>query len=148
MRTIFAAWRVSDLDQSLAFYTTLGYRVLGQVAFDDGGRLAVLSFPEEPVATLELVHRPAAGPVEPGGFDHLAVQVDDLAETRATLIDRGLAPGEIEFPGGPDGPRTAWLVDPDGYRIELVEWPAGHPYGLTAADFADEASETPESSRT
>jgi lactoylglutathione lyase len=142
MRTIFAAYRVSDLEQSLAFYTTLGYRVLGQVAFEDGGRLAVLSFPEEPVATLELVHRPSAGPVDIGGFDHLAIQVDDLADTLATLTDLGLSPGEVELPGGTEGPRTAWLEDPDGYRIELVEWPAGHPYGLTAADFLDDEGDT------
>jgi lactoylglutathione lyase len=41
----------------------------------------------------------------------------------------------VEFPGGPDGPQTAWLTDPDGYRIELVQWPPGHPDGITAADF-------------
>ncbi len=136
MRTIFAAYRVSDLDRSLVFYAALGYRALGQVALDDGARLAVLSFPEEPVATLELVHRPGEGPVHPGGFDHLAVQVDDLTATRARLIDQGLDPSAEERPGGPEGPRTAWLEDPDGYRIELVEWPPGHPYGLTVADFA------------
>jgi lactoylglutathione lyase len=142
MRTLFVGYRVSDLEQSLGFYTALGYVVLGRVAFDDGGRLAVLSFPDEPVATLELVYRPDAGPVEIGGFDHLAIQVDDLAETLATLTDLGLAPGDVELPGGPEGPRTAWLDDPDGYRIELVEWPTGHPYGLTAADFADDPSDT------
>lgn len=43
--------------------------------------------------------------------------------------------GELH-PGGPDGPKTAWLVDPDGYRIELVEWPTGHADGITEADFA------------
>ena len=32
---------------------------------------------------------------------------------------------------GPHG-----LTDPDGYRIELVQWPPGHPAGMTAADFA------------
>lgn len=99
MRTIFAAYRVSDLERSLGFYTTLGYRVLGRVAFDDGGSLAVLSFPEESVATLELVHQPAKGAVEVGGFDHLAIQTDDLAKTIATLGDRGLAPGPMEWPG-------------------------------------------------
>jgi hypothetical protein len=31
--------------------------------------------------------------------------------------------------------RTSWLIDPDGYRIELVQWPPGHPAGMTAADF-------------
>jgi lactoylglutathione lyase len=138
LRTIFAAYRVGDLDRSLVFYAALGYREVGQVAFDDGARLAVLGFPGEPVATLELVHRPGEGPVHIGGFDHLAVQVDNLAATRATLIEQGLDPSAVERPGGPDGPQTAWLEDPDGYRIELVEWPPGHPYGLTAADFAEQ----------
>ena len=138
MRTIFAAYRVGDLDRSLAFYAALGYRELGRVALDGGVRLVVLSFPDEPVATLELVHRPGEGPVQVGGFDHLAVQVDDLTATRAKLIDQGLDPSAVERPGGPDGPRTAWIEDPDGYRIELVEWPPGHPYGLTAADFSDQ----------
>ncbi|WP_281365082.1 VOC family protein [Phytohabitans houttuyneae] len=31
---------------------------------------------------------------------------------------------------------SSWLTDPDGHRIELVQWPAGHPAGMTAADFA------------
>lgn len=142
MRTIFAAYRVSDLERSLGFYTTLGYRVLGRVAFDDGSSLAVLSFPDEAVATLELVHRPTGGPVEVGGFDHLAIQTDDLAVTLAMLSVRGLAPGPMEWPGGPAGPRTAWLIDPDGYRIELVQWPDGHPYSFTAADFAGDSGDT------
>lgn len=140
MKTLFAAFRVADLERSLDFYTALGYRALGRVGFEDGGRLVVLSFPEEQEASLELVHRPEAGPVEAGGFDHLAIQVDDLADTLATLTDRGLAPGQPELPGGPDGPRTAWLTDPDGYRIELVQWPPGHSSGLTAADFPNEPS--------
>jgi len=32
--------------------------------------------------------------------------------------------------------RTAWLTDPDGYRIELVQLAPGDPVGMTAADFA------------
>jgi lactoylglutathione lyase len=31
---------------------------------------------------------------------------------------------------------TTWITDPDGNRIELVQWPAGHPDGLTAADWS------------
>jgi lactoylglutathione lyase len=50
----------------------------------------------------------------------------------------GRRPGQIELPAGVDGPRTAWLSDPDGYRIELVQWPPGHPDGITAADFPDD----------
>jgi hypothetical protein len=40
-------------------------------------------------------------------------------------------------PGHPDGPRTSWITDPDGYRIELVQWPAGHADGITSADFPE-----------
>jgi lactoylglutathione lyase len=137
MRTLFVAYRVSDLERSLDFYAAVGYRELGRVEFGHGGRLAVLGFPDEPVATLELVHRPDAGPVEVGGFDHLAIQVDDLTATLAALTRSGLEPRAAELPGGSDGPQTAWLADPDGYQIELVQWRPGHPYGLTADDFLD-----------
>jgi lactoylglutathione lyase len=41
----------------------------------------------------------------------------------------------LELVHRPDGPRTSWLADPDGYRIELVQWPPGHPDGISAADF-------------
>ena len=137
MKTLFVAYRVTDLERSLAFYTTLGYVDLGRVTFDDGGRLALLKFPHEPVATLELVHRSDLGHVDVGGFDHLAIQVDDLTTTLELLTRDGLEPSPPESPAGADGPQTAWLTDPDGYRIELVEWPPGHPDGITAADFPE-----------
>jgi lactoylglutathione lyase len=136
MRTLFPSYRVSDLDRSLGFYSRLGYRCLGTVTFDDGSSLAMLQFPDEPAVSLELVHRPGDGPVRPGGFDHLAVEVDDLAATVESLARAGLRPGPPEWPAGEDGPRTAFLDDPDGYRIELVQWPPDHPDGITAADFA------------
>ena len=137
MKTIMVAYRVADLDRSLAFYTALGYVELGQVESVDGDRLVILKFPEEPMASLELVHPVGGGPVEVGnGFDHLAIQVDVLATTLEALREAGLEPEPVQFPGGSDGPKTSWLTDPDGYRIELVEWPPGHPDGLTAADFA------------
>jgi lactoylglutathione lyase len=136
MRTLHPAFRVADLSVSLDFYTTLGYELVGRVDVGGGTRLAMLQFPAEEVVTLELVHRPSDGPVETGtGFSHLAVQVDDLPATIEALSRAGLNPGRVERPGGPDGHRTSWLTDPDGYKIELVQWPPGHPYGLTAADF-------------
>ncbi|MEU6106446.1 VOC family protein [Streptomyces flaveolus] len=137
MRTLFVSYRVTDLERSLRFYTALGYGVLGRVEAGDGSRLAILKFPEKTAASLELVHRPADGTVDVGsGVDHLAVQVDGLAGTLEALAGAGLAPGPVLSPGGPAGPKTSWLTDPDGYRIELVEWPAGHSDGMTAADFS------------
>jgi lactoylglutathione lyase len=137
MKTLFVAFRVTDLERSLGFYTALGYGELGRVEPGDGSRLAILAFPGEPAASLELVHRPADGPVDVGsGIDHLAIQVDALTVTLEALAEAGLEPGPVQFPGGPDGPRTSWLTDPDGYRIELVEWPPGHADNITAADFS------------
>ncbi|MFD5722870.1 VOC family protein [Streptomyces sp. NPDC127036] len=137
MRTLFVSYRVTELDRSLGFYTALGYIELGRVEAGDGARLVILKFPDEPAASLELVHRPGDGPVEVGsGFDHLAIQVELLATTLRVLAEAGLEPEPLQYPGGPRGPKTSWLTDPDGYRIELVEWPSGHPDGITAADFA------------
>lgn len=124
MKTLFVSYRVTDLDRSLAFYTALGYTELGRVEIGDDSLLVILKFPEEPSASLELVHRPAEGRVDVGtGFDHLAIEADDLAATLQRLTDAGLEPGPVQYPGGPEGPKTSWLTDPDGYRIELVEWP-------------------------
>jgi lactoylglutathione lyase len=51
MKTLFVAYRVTDLENSLDFYTTLGYIEVSSVAGGDGGRLVLLKFPDEPVAT-------------------------------------------------------------------------------------------------
>ena len=137
MKTLFVAYRVTDLDRSLDFYTTLGYVELGSVEGGDGGRLAILKFPDEPVATLELVHRPGGGRVDVGsGFDHLAIQVDTLAATLERLTAAGLEPEGVQYPAGPHGPKTSWLTDPDGYRIELVEWPPEYADGITEELFS------------
>lgn len=137
MKTLHTAYRVTDLAVSLEFYSALGYEEIGRVSLSDEATLTMLKFPGEEVVTLELVHRPADGPVQIGtGFSHLVVQVDELGAAIAAISRRGLQPEPEQCPAGPDGPRTSWLTDPDGYRVELVQWPAGHADGISAADFA------------
>jgi lactoylglutathione lyase len=137
MKTLHTAYRVTDLKVSLDFYTTLGYRELGRVDLGDGNSLTMLRFPDEDVVSLELAHRPADDDVDIGtGFSHLVVQVDDIAASVEALIRAGLRPGPLEQHEAPDGPMTSWLADPDGYRIELVQWPPDHADGLSDADFA------------
>ncbi|EPD63717.1 VOC family protein [Streptomyces sp. HGB0020] len=137
MKTLFVSYRVTDLNRSLGFYTALGYTELGRVNADHGNHLVLLHFPGEPAASLELVHRPADGRVDVGsGFDHLAIQAETLDTVLERLTEAGLEPEPVQYPGGPHGPKTSWLTDPDGYRIELVEWPSGHADGITAADFS------------
>jgi lactoylglutathione lyase len=133
MRMLHVGLRVTDRDRSLAFYTALGYTKVGDVPETAFGSLTMLQLPDDPFVSLELVHD-AARPVEDvGAVNHLVVQVDDLDATIADLAARGIEAVPPAEPG--PGLRTSWLTDPDGYRIELVQWPAGHSDGMTAADF-------------
>jgi lactoylglutathione lyase len=126
-------YRVSDLDRSADFYRNIGFREIGRVPSVDGSTLVMLNLPGDgEVVTLELVHNPALGAVELGnGFSHIVVQVEDLAATVSNLRSSGVACGPIEHPG----PAVCNIRDPDQYRIELVEWPPGHPDGITSTDF-------------
>jgi lactoylglutathione lyase len=134
MRTLHVGLRVSDLERSLAFYAAVGYEVLGRVPETEHGSLTMLALPDDEFVSLELVHDPARGPIDPGNLDHLVIQVPDLHATIAELATRGV---EAEGPSSPDGSTdfwTSWITDPDGYRFELVQWPDGHAVGMTRAD--------------
>ena len=126
--------RVTDLDSSLAFYTALGYAEVGRVPDTDFGSLTMLQLPDDPFVSLELVHDPARPVTDTGAVNHLVVQTDDLDATIGDLAAKGVTAEPSEEPG--PGIRISWLTDPDGYRIELVQRPAGHPAGMTTADFA------------
>jgi lactoylglutathione lyase len=135
MRTLHLGLRVSNLDRSLAFYRAVGYEVVGEVPETGIGHLTMLKLPGDEFVTLELVHRSDNGPAgADSALSHIVIQVGDMAAACADLTASGV---EVEGPDSPDGdPRflTAMLVDPDGNRIELVQWPPGHPDGMTAAD--------------
>ena len=137
MRTLHVGLRVSDLERSLAFYTAVGYAVVGTVEGTAFGRLTMLRLPGDEFVTIELVHDPARGEVDLGtGINHLVIQVESLDATIADLAANGIEVEPLEYPDGADGLRTSWITDPDGYRIELVQWPEGHADGITEADFA------------
>jgi lactoylglutathione lyase len=136
VRTLHTAYRVLDLARALDFYTKVGFLEVGRVVIGDGSTLAMLRLPDDDVVTLELVANPTFGSIEIGkGFSHLVVQVDDLGATLGSLSAQGINYEEPQLPSGPEGPKTSFIRDPDGYRIELVEWPSGHADGITEADF-------------
>ena len=140
MRTLHVGLRVADLERSRAFYTGLGYEVLGHVPETEFGSLTMLKLPGDEFVTVELVHDPRRGVVDPGRLNHVVIQIESMQATVEQLTARGI---EVEPPGSPDGSEdfwTAWITDPDGYRIELVQWPTGHPEGMTAADFGDDVA--------
>jgi len=136
MKTLLTAFRVSDLERSRRFYAQVGFREIGCVDTGDAFRV-MLNLPGDgEEVSLELVFEPSIGRLETGnGFSHIAVQIDDLHAMLAGLAEEGIDFGDPQLPGGPDGPKTAFLTDPDGYCIGLVQWPPGHSAALTSADF-------------
>jgi lactoylglutathione lyase len=137
VRTLHFGLRVADLERSLAFYTAVGYEIVGDVPETGMGHLTMLKLPSDDFVTIEIVHDPSETDVNGTGLSHFVVQVESLDATLAELAARGI---DAEAPTSPDGSadfRTTWIVDPDGNRIELVQWPADHPDGITAADWPD-----------
>ena len=136
MRTLHVGLRVADLERSLAFYTALGYTVVGTVPQTELGSLTMLKLHGDEFVALELVHSVDVGPIHPRGLNHLVIKVESMTATMADLAAEGVT---AEPPSSPDGSKdfwTSWVTDPDGYRIELVQWPAGHADGMSESDFA------------
>ncbi|HEY7044879.1 MAG TPA: VOC family protein, partial [Nocardioidaceae bacterium] len=123
MRTLHIGLRVTDRGRSLAFYTAIGYEVVGSVPETPIGHLTMLKLPDDEFVTVELVHDGNA--VDRGtDVSHLVVQVESMGDVLGALAAHGIepvAPGQESD----DGMKTTFIADPDGRRIELVQWPAG-----------------------
>ncbi len=132
MRTLHLGLRVADLERSLAFYEAVGFEVVGSVTGTSLGDLTMLKLPDDEFVTLELVSDPPSD--RRPGLSHLVVSVESAAATVAALASKGIDTAPPETRTESDGIRTASITDPDGNSIELVQWPAGHPDGMTAAD--------------
>jgi lactoylglutathione lyase len=138
MRTLHFGLRVADLERSLAFYAAVGYEVVGSVPETPLGHLTMLKLPDDDFVTIELVHDPTGAEADFGtGLSHFVIKVESMDATLAELAAQGIAAEAATPPGGSDDLRTALITDPDGNRIELVQWPTGHPDGFTAADWPD-----------
>jgi lactoylglutathione lyase len=139
MRTLHIGLRVADVERSLAFYAALGYEVVGRVPATSLGDLTMIKLADDPFVTIELVSgSPAGASSGSDSLSHFVIQVESMDALMVELAGAGIHPDRP--PVSPDGSndfRTAWITDPDGSRIELVQWPPGHPDGMTAADFSD-----------
>jgi len=125
MRILHTMLRVGDLERSLAFYTdVLGMRLLRRQDYPDGRfTLAFVGFgPESDEAAIELTHNWDTKAYELGtGFGHVALEVPDAYRACEEVKRRG---GKVVREAGPmkHGKTViAFLEDPDGYRIELIQ---------------------------
>ena len=125
MRILHTMIRVGDLDKSLAFYTeVLGMRLLRRNDYPEGKfTLAFVGYQEEADgAVLELTHNWGVEKYEIGtGYGHIALAVDDAYAACEQIKARG---GKVTRAAGPmkGGTRViAFVEDPDGYKIELIQ---------------------------
>ena len=127
MRLLHTMLRVTDLQRAIDFYT----RVLGMTLLRTTERpeqkysLAFVGFGSNPEhAEIELTYNHGVHQYEMGtAFGHLALGVSDVYATCERIHAQG---GHITREPGPvaGGTRViAFVVDPDGYKIELIQQP-------------------------
>ena len=124
-RLLHTMIRVGDLDRSLDFYTRLlGMKLLRKKDYPTGEfTLAFVGYGDETASTVvELTHNWGKATYQHGdAFGHLAIGVPDIYGVCERLAAEGV---KIPRPPGPmkhGGSVIAFIEDPDGYKIELIE---------------------------
>ncbi|MDX2477609.1 MAG: lactoylglutathione lyase [Gammaproteobacteria bacterium] len=125
MRMLHTMIRVGDLDRSISFYTeVLGMKLLRRKDYPGGKfTLAFVGYGDEADHTvLELTHNWDTGSYDLGtGYGHIALAVEDAAAACDAIREKG---GNVVREAGPmkhGGSVIAFVEDPDGYKIELIE---------------------------
>ena len=115
--------RVRDPQASVAFYRALGFEERGRLNFETAYNV-YLGLPGDGDRLELTVNIGREEPYDLGdGYNHFAVAVDDIDATLAALAEIGVEPEKPPYrPGDRDDlPRIAFVADPDGYRIELMD---------------------------
>ncbi|MCC7328087.1 MAG: lactoylglutathione lyase [Burkholderiales bacterium] len=132
MRILHTMLRVGDLERSIAFYTgALGMRLVRKTHRPEQRyTLAFLGFADDPNgAELELTYNHGVDHYEHcGAYGHVAIAVPDAAAACTAVREASVRiGGKVTREAGPvKGGTTviAFVADPDGYLIELIERPA------------------------
>ncbi|HMN64537.1 MAG: lactoylglutathione lyase [Burkholderiaceae bacterium] len=131
MRILHTMLRVGDMQRSVDFYTRLmGMKVLRTTDRPEQKySLAFVGYGDESAgAVIELTYNYGVDRYELGsGYGHIAIEVDDAAAACERIRAGG---GLVTREAGPvKGGTTviAFVQDPDGYKIELIERRAGRP---------------------
>ena len=125
MRMLHTMLRVGDLDKSIAFYCDiLGMKLLRRKDYPGGEfTLAFVGYGEEKDNTvIELTYNWGVSKYDLGeGYGHIALGVDDIYGTCDRIKAQG---GKVSREPGPMKHGTtviAFVEDPDGYKIELIQ---------------------------
>ncbi|MCW8935974.1 MAG: lactoylglutathione lyase [Gammaproteobacteria bacterium] len=125
MRILHTMLRVGNLEKSVKFYTEIfNMQLLRQKDYPEGRfTLAFLGYGDEASnSALELTHNWDTDSYDLGtGYGHIALEVDDVYAAVENIKKQG---GKILREAGPMNAGTtiiAFVEDPDGYQIELLE---------------------------
>ena len=123
MDVIHAALRVEDIDRTLAFYRdALGLSVTNEFVGGDGATNVYLAGGGDAELQFKYYADQPNPPVEPSGIDHVALRVEDTDATVERLVEATgcrVLRGPLTSEGA--NARVAFVEDPDGYGVELVE---------------------------
>lgn len=111
--------RVQDLDASLAFYSGIGAEVVDRL-FMTGPRVHRVHI-QLATGLVELLHNEEADPDAAYGLNHVGFMTDDLDGDYARLIGAGYAELSTPRVAGSGQGRLAFLSDPNGVRVELLQ---------------------------
>lgn len=126
MRTLVGighvAIRVKDIARTLDFYVgKLGFQEMFRL--DRDGRLWILYLRIMDDQFLEIFPEGVgdrAADKEAIGFNHLCLHISDIEAAVRELTEKGV-PFTTPLKTGVDGNKQAWIEDPDGHRIELMQ---------------------------
>src|SRR5215207_480479 len=118
---IHTCYRIGDINRSVAFYEKLGFEELRRMPIRDEAINVFMGLPGDG-ARLELTYNHGVDSYELGtGYNHIALSVDDLDATLERLAEAGIDPEKPPYSVRAGGSRIAFVRDPDGYRVELIE---------------------------
>ena len=114
--------RVLDSDRSQRFYELLGYEYRGRFQFETAYNI-YMGLPGGGDSLELTVNHGRREPYHLGdGYNHIALTVPDLDTLLAELAGHDIHPERPAFhPGGREEYRIAFVTDPDGYRVELID---------------------------
>ena len=115
--------RIRDVDASLRFYGAIGFEERGRLNFESAYNV-YLGLPGDGDRLELTVNIGRTEPYDLGdGYNHVAITVDEIDAALARLAEIGVEPERPPYRPGDriDLPRIAFVADPDGYRIELID---------------------------
>lgn len=114
--------RVKDLEEALKFYRdALGFKISREKDFPEDKFTLVYLVDEDENFEIELTYNYDRDvPYTVGdGYSHMAVDVEDLEESRIRHLEMGYECTELKgLPG--EKPRYYFVTDKDGYRVEVI----------------------------